>query len=80
MDLQKLFVINDMEELIANEYDKVENGQAAARKLLQQTEEPTMDIWEGCKKPYDCGFSNTAHVTCHHHPSLTSIVCVSQTS
>ena len=45
-----------MEELIANEYDKVENGQAAARKLLQQTEEPTMDIWEGCKKPYDCGF------------------------
>lgn len=56
LDLQKLFVINDMGELIANEYDKVENGQAAAKKLLQQEEEPTMDIWEGCKKPYDCAF------------------------
>ena len=56
LDLQKLFVINDMGELIANEYDKVENGQAAAKKLLQQEEEPVMDIWEGCKKPYDCAF------------------------
>ena len=56
LDLQKLFVINDMGEMIANEYDKVENGQAAAKKLLQQEEEPAMDIWEGCKKPYDCAF------------------------
>ena len=56
LNLQKLFVINDMGELIANEYDKVENGQAAAKKLLQQEEEPMMDIWEGCKKPYDCAF------------------------
>ena len=56
LDLQKLFVINDMDEMIANEYDKVENGQAAAKKLLQQEEEPVMDIWEGCKKPYDCAF------------------------
>ena len=56
LDLQKLFVINDMGEMIANEYDKVENGQAAAKKLLEQVEEPTMDIWEGCKKPYDCAF------------------------
>ena len=56
LDLQKLFVINDMGEMIANEYDRVENGQAAAKKLLQQEEEPTMDIWEGCKKPYDCSF------------------------
>ena len=56
LDLQKLFVINDMGELIANEYDKVENGQAAAKKLLQQEEEPIMDIWEGCRKPYDCAF------------------------
>ena len=56
LDLQHLFVINDMEELIANEYDKVEARQAEAKKLLQQTEEPEMDIWEGCKKPYDCAF------------------------
>ena len=45
LDLQKLFVINDMGELIANEYDKVENGQAAAKKLLQQEEEPIMDLY-----------------------------------
>ena len=56
LDLQKLFVINDMGEMIANEYDKVENGQTAAKKLLQQEEEPMIDIWEGCKKPYDCAF------------------------
>ena len=56
LDLQKLFVINDMGEMIANEYDKVESGQAAAKKLLQQEEEPVMDVWEGCKKPYDCAF------------------------
>jgi len=56
LDIQKLFVINDMDEMIANEYDKVEARQAEAKKLLQQTEEPEMDIWEGCKKPYDCAF------------------------
>jgi hypothetical protein len=56
LDLQKLFVINDMGEMIANEYDKVENIQREVKKLLQQEEEPAMDIWEGCKKPYDCAF------------------------
>ena len=56
LDIQKLFVINDMGEMIANEYDKVEARQAEAKKLLQQTEEPEMDIWEGCKKPYECAF------------------------
>ncbi len=56
LDLQQLFVINDMEEMIANEYDKVEARQAEAKKVLQQTEEPEKDIWEGCKKPYDCAF------------------------
>ena len=56
LDIQKLFVINDMDEMIANEYDKVEARQAEAKKLLQQTEEPEMDIWEGCKKPYECAF------------------------
>ena len=58
LDIQKLFVINEMDEMIANEYDKVEARQAEAKQLLQQTEEPEMDIWEGCKKPYDCAFYN----------------------
>jgi hypothetical protein len=56
LDLQKLFVINSMDDMIANEYDKVENRLREAKKLLQQTDEPEMDIWEGCKKPYDCGY------------------------
>ena len=56
LDLQKLFVINEMDDMIANEYDKVANIQLEAKKLLQQTDEPEMDIWEGCKKPYDCGY------------------------
>ena len=56
LDLQRLFVVNKMDEMIANEYDKVEARQAEAKKVLQQTEEPEKDIWEGCKKPYDCAF------------------------
>jgi hypothetical protein len=56
LDLQKLFVINSMDDMITNEYDKVENIQREAKKLLQQTDEPEMDIWEGCKRPYDCGY------------------------
>ncbi len=58
LDLQSLFVINDMGDMLANEYDKVEKAQAAARKVLQQEEEPEMELWEGCKKPYDCGYYN----------------------
>ena len=56
LDLQQLFVINDLSCLIADEYNRVEEGQADAKALLQQEEEPKIDIWEGCKKPYDCGF------------------------
>ena len=56
LDIEKLFVINDMGEMIENEYAKVATLQAEAKKLLQQEEEPEQDIWEGCKKPYDCGF------------------------
>lgn len=56
LDLQKLFVINQMDELIDNVYDKVETIQEEAKQVMQQEEEPEMDLWEGCKSPYDCSF------------------------
>ena len=56
LDLKRLFVINDVSEMIASEYALVEARQEAALKLLQSDEEPKQDIWEGCKAPYDCGF------------------------
>lgn len=63
LDINRLFVINDIGEMIADEYAMVESNQAEAKRLLQETEEPEMDIWEGCKKPYDCGFFE--HCSCH---------------
>lgn len=66
LELQRLFLIQDMGEMIADEYQRVEERQAEARALLQQTAEPEMDIWEGCKAPYDCGFFKYCS---HHLPS-----------
>lgn len=56
LELQKLFLIQDMSEMLGEEYNKVEERQAEAMALLEQEDEPEMDIWEGCKAPYECGF------------------------
>ena len=56
LDLKQLFVIIDMAEQIQNEYDKVPSKVAIAQKMLQNTEEPDIDLGLYCKKPYDCAF------------------------
>ena len=56
LDVKRLFVINDMEEMIAGEYAQIEEKQAEALELVNSEEEPEMDIWEGCNAPYACGF------------------------
>ncbi len=58
LDLQRLFVINDMAEMIEGEYQQIEEKQAEALKMMNDDNEPEMDIWEGCKAPYACGYFN----------------------
>ncbi len=58
LDLKRLFVINDMEEMIEGEYQQIEEKQAEALKMVNDDNEPEMDIWEGCKAPYACGYFN----------------------
>ena len=56
LDLQKLFVIIDMKELVENEYLKVPAQVSKALKLLASEEEPDLDLSEHCMKPYGCAF------------------------
>lgn len=56
LDISRLFVINDMKEMIANEYDKVPTKVKLAKKVVNSDVEPDVDFSESCKKPYDCAF------------------------
>ena len=56
LDLKRLFVINDMSEMIAGACMNVGPDYNEAMAILEQEDEPDIDISENCKKPYDCGF------------------------
>ena len=56
LDIQKLFAVIDMKELVENEYLKVPARVSQALKLLAVDEEPNLDISEHCMKPYGCAF------------------------
>ena len=56
LDLQQLFHITDMSELVAEEYAVVEQKVAAAQYMLKQSTPPCFEIGKQCKKPYLCGF------------------------
>ena len=56
LDLQKLFVIIDMKELVENEYLKVPNSVKLALKVINNETEPEPDLSEHCAKPYKCAF------------------------
>lgn len=58
LDLQKLFVIIDMLEMVENELLKVPANVAQAMKTLALTDEPVTDIDMHCHVPYPCGFWN----------------------
>lgn len=56
LDLQKLFVVIDMKELVENEYLKVPAQVGKALKVLCSEDEPGIDLSEYCMKPYGCAF------------------------
>ena len=56
LDLQKLFAVISMDDLITDEYAAVPAGAAAARKVLEMQEEPAAGISERCPVPYPCEF------------------------
>ena len=56
LDLQKLFAIIDMKELVENEYLKVPSNATRAIKIINSETEPDLDLSEHCAKPYKCAF------------------------
>ena len=57
LDVNVLFHIKDMKELVENEYLEVEATVKDAKEMLEG-KEPKMDIYKQCKNPYKCGFLN----------------------
>jgi len=56
LDVQKLFVIIDMADLVANELAGLPERVVDAMRILQQSEEPAIEISASCNKPYPCAF------------------------
>ena len=56
LDIQQLFVINDMKEMVENEYLKVPARVNQAMKVVNSEQEPDMELSECCMKPYGCAF------------------------
>ena len=56
LDVKQLFVINDMQEMVENEYLKVPTRVGQAMKVINSEQEPDMDLSECCMKPYKCAF------------------------
>ena len=55
LDVNELFHIKDMKELVDNEFLKVAPIVKKAKEILEG-DEPEMDIYKQCKNPYECGF------------------------
>ena len=56
LDIQQLFVVTDMKELVENEYQKVPGRVKQAMKVINSKEEPECELSEHCMKPYACAF------------------------
>ena len=56
LDLQQLFHITDMSELVAEESLVIESKVAAAQNMLKQSTAPCIELGKQCKKPYTCAF------------------------
>ena len=57
LDIQQLFHIKNMDELVENEYSKVQANVSLAQKALVG-DEPNEPVAEHCQKPYCCSFFN----------------------
>ncbi len=58
LDIQQFFVINDMKEMVQNEYLKVQARVNQAMNVINSELEPEVELWECCMKPYGCAFWN----------------------
>ncbi len=56
LDIQQLFVLNDLKVLVDNEYLKVPARVSQALKVINSEQEPDLDLSECCMKPYGCAF------------------------
>lgn len=56
LDIQQLFVITDLKELLTDESANVANNIALAKQILQQSSEPDTEMGKQCRNPYDCDF------------------------
>lgn len=72
LDLDELFVIEDVTEEAERLFADVEERVAMLEEYLVQAEEPDMDISEACFDPYDCGYWGycTRHIP---EPSIFNI-------
>lgn len=68
LDVKQLFVINDMKEMVENEYLKVPARVSQAMKVINSEQEPDMDLSECCMKPYKCAFWDYCKQK-HHVPT-----------
>ena len=68
LDVNQLFVINDMKEMVENEYQKVPARVGQAMKVINSEQEPDMDLSECCMKPYKCAFWDYCKQK-HHVPT-----------
>lgn len=56
LDIEKLFYIADLKELVAQEYQVIEAKIKDARAILEMKDEPTRQLGGHCNKPYACAF------------------------
>ena len=56
IDIQQLFNIIDLKELVANEHAKVANNTSSAHSVLEMENEPCKNIGVHCTNPYQCEF------------------------
>ena len=56
LNIQQLFVVNDMKAMVDNEYLKVPARVSQAIKVVNSGQEPDTDLSECCMKPYGCAF------------------------
>ena len=56
LDINQLFVVNDMKEMVDNEYLKVQACVSQAMKIINSEQEPDTELSECCMKPYGCAF------------------------
>ena len=56
IDVKKLFRINNVKDLIIDEYEVVERNLNRAEEILDSDKEPDIDIGEQCSLAHDCAY------------------------